>query len=145
MLPKQLRQLLQLKPVSAASYDYTTGYQRWSGATVTVSNLSDITNPKSAVFTTNFSPTVNGQCFTSVWGGTDVSTVKDGAYYKTTITAKDSTDWVAKVTQLFKSFISLWSWWWCCSCAGVEVADVLNLSVDGKNIPIKTLLLNYGL
>ncbi|RTL10729.1 MAG: glycoside hydrolase family 18 protein, partial [Neisseriaceae bacterium] len=137
---KTITATFAVKPVSAASYDYTTGYQGGPGATVTVSNLSDITNPKSAVFTTNFSPTVNGQCFTSVWGGTDVSTVKDGAYYKTTITAKDSTDWSGKVTPGYLN-LSL-----ACGLGGgaavvpgVEVANVLNLSVDGKNIPIKTL------
>lgn len=128
------------KPVSAASYDYTTGYQGGPGAIVTVSNISDITNPKSAVFTTNFSPTVNGQCFTSVWGGTEISTVKSGAYYKTTITAKDSTDWNGKVTPGYLN-LSL-----ACGLGGgavvvpgVEIANVLSLSVDGKNVPIKTL------
>lgn len=125
---------------TSASYDYTTGYQGGAGATVTVSNASDIINPKSAVFTTNFSPTVNGQCFTSVWGGTEISTVKSGAYYKTTITAKDSTDWNGKVTPGYLN-ISL-----ACGLGGgavvvpgVEIANVLSLSVDGKNVPIKTL------
>lgn len=128
-------------PESGAVYDYTNGYQGPNGATVTVSGGNNFTNPKTAVFKTNFSPTVGGACFTSVWDGNEISTIKDGSYYKTTITAKDATDWSTGKTVPGYLNISL-----ACGLGGgadvvpgVKVANVLALSVDGKNIPIKTL------
>lgn len=125
------------KPVSANTYDYTAGYQGGPGALITIKQNVAITNPKTAVITTNFNPTVGGNCFTSTWGGITSSTTKVGSSYQTTITANDSTDWSGKVTAGYLNLsVGCGLTGGATVLSGVEYGIVSGVSIDGSKLNI---------
>ena len=125
------------KPVSANNYDYTAGYQGGAGATVTITQNTAIVNPKTAVITTNFAPTVAGNCFTSTWGGVTSTTKAIGSSYQTTVTANDSTDWSGKVTPGYLNLaVGCGLSGGATVLSGVEYGIVSGVSIDGSTLNI---------
>lgn len=125
------------KPVSVNTYDYTAGYQGSAGAMVTIKQNTTISNPKTAVITTNFNPTVGGNCFTSTWGGITTSTTKVGSSYQTTITAKDTTDWSGKVTPAYLNLsVGCGLVGGAAVLSGVDYGIVSGVSIDGSKLNI---------
>ena len=125
------------KPVSANNYDYTAGYQGGAGATLTITQNTAIVNPKTAVITTNFAPTVAGNCFTSTWGGVTSTTKAIGSSYQTTVTANDSTDWSGKVTPGYLNLaVGCGLSGGATVLSGVEYGIVSGVSIDGSTLNI---------
>lgn len=73
--------------INNINYSYTSSFQGSTGATISINNSSLVTSPESITITTNFSPTIDGACFTSTWGSNTTNIIQVGNQYQTTISA----------------------------------------------------------
>ncbi|RTL10232.1 MAG: glycoside hydrolase family 18 protein, partial [Neisseriaceae bacterium] len=103
----------------------------------TVTQNTAIVNPKSAIITTNFAPTVAYNCFASSWVGVTSTTKAVGSSYQTTITANDSTDWSGKVTPGYLNLsVGCGLSGGATVLSGVAYGVVSGVSIDGSTLNI---------